>query len=395
MIFSPTDILIPNVPDLTKWSVIACDQFSSERAYWERVDRTVGDSPSALRMIVPEAYLDDEGIEEYTLGVGRVAEEYLNRGLFTERQNCFVYTLRTLRDGRIRRGLVGALNLDHYDFTGAQSKISATEETVPSRLPTRSKARLGSPLEIPHIMALIDDRARTCVERLGQMKLPTLYDFELMEDSGRLTGYLVEGQLAESVAASVARVSGGIKIGDGNHSLAAAKASWEAIKRAVPKQLQKSHRARFALAELCNVYDPAIDFHAIHRVVFGTDPERFISGLISAASGDGSYVIKYVTQGGGGEFRAKNAPIGDIIGDIQKYIDARCGETGCTVDYIHGEEPLLKLSNAPGNVGILLPGMDKGDLFRTVKQRGVFPRKSFSIGEAWDKRFYMECRKIK
>ncbi|NLB28747.1 MAG: DUF1015 domain-containing protein [Clostridiales bacterium] len=206
MIFSPTDILIPNVPDLTKWSVIACDQFSSERAYWERVDRTVGDSPSALRMIVPEAYLDDEGIEEYTLGVGRVAEEYLNRGLFTERQNCFVYTLRTLRDGRIRRGLVGALNLDHYDFTGAQSKISATEETVPSRLPTRSKARLGSPLEIPHIMALIDDRARTCVERLGQMKLPTLYDFELMENSGRLTGYLVEGQVAESVAASVARV---------------------------------------------------------------------------------------------------------------------------------------------------------------------------------------------
>ena len=398
MVFSPADILLPKGQELTKWAVIACDQFSSEREYWERVDRMVGNAPSTLRLIVPEVYLEDVNSEDRTAGVGRVAQDYLSRGIFEEHKSCFVYTRRTLRDGRVRCGIVGALDLDCYDFTDLQpgeSKIGATEQTVPNRLPARSKARSGSPLEAPHIMALIDDPTGGCFELLAGVELPVLYDFELMENSGRLTGYLVEGQLADEIATAVEQAPDGIKIGDGNHSLAAAKSLWETIKQAVPEQLRENHPARYALAELNNVYDSAIDFHAIHRVVFDTEPERFIKGLISAASGNGSYVIKYETAGITGQLNARNAPIGEIIDDIQKYIDSECEKTGCTVDYIHGDESFSELSSLPGRVGIQLPAMDKADLFRTVKQRGVFPRKSFSIGEAWDKRFYMECRKIK
>ena len=395
MVFSPTDILIPTGQDLTKWAVIACDQFSSERNYWDCVNSAVGNAPSTLRLIVPEAYLEDEDVTDRTLGCGKAAEEYLSRGILKEHKNCFVYTRRLLRNGRIRCGLVGALDLECYDFTGAPSQIGATEQTVPSRLPPRAKARLGSPLEAPHIMALINDPAGACIEQLSVLELPLLYDFELMENSGRLAGYLVEGELADNIAAAVNGFADGIKIGDGNHSLAAAKTSWELIKQNVPQELWGKHPARFALAELCNVYDFAIDFHAIHRIVFGTEPERFINGLVAAASGDGSYVIKYESPGISGQFNARNASIGEVIDDIQRYIDSECEKTGCTVDYIHGEESLSALSNAPGRVGILLSTMDKGDLFRTVAQRGVFPRKSFSIGEAWDKRFYMECRKIK
>ena len=395
MVFSPTDILIPETQHLTKWSVVACDQFSSEREYWQRVNKSVGDAPSTLRLIVPEVCLEDADIGERTKSCGVAAAEYLNGGIFEEHKNCFVYTRRTLRDGRVRCGLVGALDLECYDYSGKPSKIGATEQTVPSRLPPRAKARQLMPIEAPHIMALIDDPAKSCLEPLASLKLPLLYDFELMENSGRLAGYLVEGEFAEKLSSAIESLPDGIKIGDGNHSLAAAKISWEGVKQTLPPEQQTEHPARYALAELNNVYDAAIDFHAIHRVVFGTEPQRFLDGLINSASGDGDYVIHYESAGLKGSFNARNAPIGEVIDDIQLYIDSECEKTGCTVDYIHGEEAFTRLSAAPDRVGLLLPTMNKADLFRTVKSRGVFPRKSFSIGEAWDKRFYMECRKIK
>ncbi|MDR0838463.1 MAG: DUF1015 domain-containing protein [Oscillospiraceae bacterium] len=380
MIFNPANILLPRVWELAKWPVVACDQFSSEREYWDRVSGCVGLAPSSLRLIVPEAYLDDGDAAERIADVGVNAEKYLRGGLFEEYPDSLILVTRFLRDGRARHGIVGAIDLAEYDYTGAPARIRATEKTVPSRLPPRAEARRGSPLETPHVMALIEDAENAIIAPLLSLDLPVLYDIDLMEDSGHLTGRLIDGELAQRVAAAVEALPGGIKVGDGNHSLAAAKLLYE-----------ENRAARYALVELNNVFDPAIDFHAIHRVVFGVDAAEFTANLKKAAGGDGSYVIKYSSGGISGEVFAKNAPIGDIIADIQDYIDS----LGCRVDYIHGDAAFDALAAQPGNVGVYLPTMEKADLFKTVESRGVFPRKSFSIGEAWDKRFYMECRKIK
>ncbi|MDR0906874.1 MAG: DUF1015 domain-containing protein [Oscillospiraceae bacterium] len=391
MLFNPTEILLPQGVDLQKWSVVACDQFSSEREYWDGVRARVGGAPSALNIILPEAYLNDAELDRREAEVGKTAEKYLQSGIFTAYPDAFIYVERTLRGGTVRRGIVGAVDLDSYDYSGKPAPIRASEQTVPSRLPPRARARRGSPLETPHIMLLIDDAAKRIIEPLQGEVLQRLYDFELMENGGRLRGCLIDGARARELAKLIAGLPGGILVGDGNHSLAAAKTVWEDVKPTLTAAERANHPARFALAELNNVYDDAIEFHAIHRVLFGVDAAKFTGGLAAAASGDGDYVIKCVADGFGREFYAKNAPIGEIIADIQAYID----RLGVEVDYIHGRDAFKSLSTAPGNVGVYLPTMDKADLFRTVDTRGVFPRKSFSIGEAWDKRFYLECRKIK
>jgi hypothetical protein len=391
-IFQPADILLPRLSDMTRWSVVACDQFSSEPEYWERVKREVGGAPSTLAMILPEAYLG-RGADESGEAIARAMADYLRRGLFETIENSFIYAERALPDGKTRRGLVGAVDLEAYDYSpDTAAPIRASERTVAERLPARAAVRRRAALELPHIMALIDDAASSVIEPFARETdaMRKLYDFELMAGGGRLRGWRVTGRGAERVTEAFERLGASprVVIGDGNHSLAAAKAHWDSIKSGLGGGAA-AHPARYALVELNNVYDPAVTFEAIHRVVFDVDARQFIAGLEKAVGG-GAYKIRWRAAGETGEISARAACIGDLIGAVQTYIDG----TGVRVDYIHGADSAAALSAAPGAVAVLLPAMDKSDFFGTVAARGLFPRKSFSIGEARGKRYYLECRRI-
>jgi hypothetical protein len=400
--FFPADILLPARADMTKWSVIACDQFSSEPEYWARVGRFVGDAPSTLRLIVPEAYLDRVNTAESAGIIGAEMEAYLKPGLFRKLTDSFIYIERTISDGRIRRGLIGMLDLEAYDFSpGARTLVRASERTIVARLPARIDVRRRAPLELPHIMALIDDRERRVIEPLSEKKnsLEQVYDFELMEGGGSIKGWRVSGDALEPVGDALGCLAGksGVEIiiGDGNHSLAAAKAYWDEIKTDLDESTRSGHPARCALVELNNVYDPAISFEAIHRVVFRTDPAALISALQQALPAGGGYELHWITASGSGNMTVGASGIGDFIEKLQTFLDDYVRTTGCDIDYIHGEDTVEKLAREQGCVGLLLPTMDKSEFFRTVSAGGLFPKKSFSIGYARDKRYYLECREIK
>jgi uncharacterized protein (DUF1015 family) len=398
-IFRPADILLPDVGDIQAWSVIACDQFSSDRDYWGRVAARVGAEPSTLRMILPEAYLGDGAHENFAREISLAMRNYLDMGIFREYKDSLVYVERTLSNGRVRRGLVGAVDLDRYDYSpGSKAAIRASEMTVPDRLPPRVAARAPASLELPHVIALIDDAEMSVIEPLENRKssLEKLYDFDLMEGGGHIAGWRVTGGEAARVLTLVNGLRGegsgeaAMIIGDGNHSLAAAKTHWNELKR----NGLKDAAARYALAELNNVYDPAVEFKAIHRAVFGVDARSFVSDMERAIGGSGRYRVKWRSSGEGGEFSVAASGIGDAIGAVQSFIDGVSEKTGRRVDYIHGDDALESLSSSAGNVGIIMPAMEKSDFFGTVLSRGVFPRKSFSIGESRDKRYYLECRRI-
>ena len=396
-IFKPADILLPDVSDMRAWSVIACDQFSSDRGYWDRVAACVGDAPSTLRMILPEAYLGDGTHEHFAREISLAMRNYLEEGIFREYKDSLVYVERKLSNGRARRGIVGAIDLDNYDYSpNSRAPIRASEMTVPDRLPPRVAARASASLELPHVIALIDDAEMSVIEPLEGRKnsFEKLYDFDLIESGGHIIGWRVTGGEAERVSALVnglrARGAAAMIIGDGNHSLAAAKTHWNELKR----NGRKDSSARYALVELNNVYDSAVEFKAIHRVVFGVDADSFVREMERAIGGTGRHSVEWRSSGTGGEFSVAASHIGDAIGAVQSFIDKISEKTGCRVDYIHGAGALESLSSARDSVGIILPAMDKSDFFSTVLSRGIFPRKSFSIGEARDKRYYLECRKI-
>ncbi|MDR0862231.1 MAG: DUF1015 domain-containing protein [Oscillospiraceae bacterium] len=395
MILKTTDILLPQGVDFTKWAVIACDQFSSDRAYWARVEASVGAAPSTLRLILPEAYLGDRADEDFAADIATNANAYLDGDVFDTLAGAMVYVEREISDGRVRRGLIAALDLEEYDWTaGSQTRVRASEQTVPERLPPRVTARRANPLELPHIMTLIDDKARAVIEPFAALRdtLPKLYDCPLTEGGGRVRGYLVSGELAERAAQAVEALPGDIKviIGDGNHSLAAAKALWNEVRGALSPSEREKHPARFALVEVNNVYDDAIDFHAIHRVAFDTDVAAFTAGLESALAGGGGYTVRIVTASGESELATSYERIGGLIEAVQSYFDA----SGARIDYVHDDEAARALTTDAGTVAVMLPDMGKSDFFETVTERGVFPRKSFSIGHARDKRYYVECRRI-
>jgi uncharacterized protein (DUF1015 family) len=393
-VFLPADILIPRAADMERWSVIACDQFSSDRAYWERVDQFVGDAPSTLRMILPEAFIGERPEAEFAAGISAAMKKYIDDGVFAEYPSSFVYAERNLPDGKTRRGLIGAIDLDAYDYSpGSRAPIRASERTAADRLPPRVAARKSAPLDLPHVLALIDDAANSVIEPIAETSgsLEKLYDFKLMEGGGFVRGWRVAGADAERASAALAALPGEAKIiiGDGNHSLAAAKTHWESLK----KSGSENKRARYALVELNNVYDPAVEFLPIHRVVFGADA-AFVRRLRDRVGGEGGYEAGWRSGGASGKFSVRAECVGDVIEAVQSFIDEEAEKTNFRVDYIHGDEALETLSSAPDRVGLSLPAMDKSDFFKTVLSRGVFPRKSFSIGEARDKRYYLECAKI-
>lgn len=397
--FKKADILIPKGVDYSKWSVVACDQYTSQPEYWDETSKIVGDVPSALNIVFPEAFLDE--------GDARIAKinakmaEYLDSGIFEECLSSMIYIERTMSNGKIRKGIIGAVDLEDYDFSvSSNSKIRATEGTVLERIPPRVKIRENAPLELPHIMLLIDDDKRTVIEPCE--KGEKIYDFDLMQSSGHLTGWLLSDKEADRVLSALSELdenaAGNLlfAVGDGNHSLATAKTCWENLKKTLPENEQENHPARFCLVEIENIHDDALQFEPIHRAVFDVNPEELIADFKkyypeTSSTDNGGQHIVYIYGDKKGDLYVKNSRSTLAVGTLQKFLD----EKGCKVDYIHGADVTEKLAKTDGNVGFLLPAMKKSDLFRSVIADGALPRKTFSMGEAADKRFYFEAKKIK
>jgi Uncharacterized conserved protein len=417
--FYPADILLPEKADMTKWAVVACDQFTSQPEYWEAVDKTVGGAPSTLRLILPEAKLNDPNVDEHIGDINRSMKEYLDEGVFKTLPASLIYIERTQSDGKIRHGLVGMVDLDQYDFTpGSGALIRATEGTVLSRIPPRVRVRQDAPIELPHVMLLIDDPDRTVIEPLTAEsgKMEKLYDFDLQQGGGHLKGWKLTGAQTDGVADALTGLCSdsamekkyGLKgvspllfaVGDGNHSLATAKQCYENLKKVTPKEQWASLPARYALVEVVNNHDDALKFEPIHRVLFGVKPDAVLSALKAfypgAHEGEGEgHSIAYTCEGRKGVITVPNPKMQLAVGTLQAFIDQYLKDNGGTVDYIHGDEVTDELGAKPGNIGFKLPAMGKEQLFKTVMADGVLPRKTFSMGHAQDKRYYVEARRIK
>jgi hypothetical protein len=427
------DILLPRAGvDLSKWAVIACDQFTQDPSYWEAVTKTVGESPSTLNLIYPELYLAENRREERIRAIHRSMEAYLGDGALSEQpfRGC-VYVERFSPYHQCRRGLVLAIDLDRYDWQpDSRSLIRSTEGTVPERLPPRMAIRRAAPLETPHILLLIDDEADSLIPGLGEQarKGRRLYRTPLMLGAGEISGWALEGEaglqalaegLGELSRRSAARYGSAgeppflFAVGDGNHSLATAKAVWDEYKAAHPDR-EGRHPARYALVEVENIYDPGIAFEPIHRVIFEIpleevrsaleelpgfscrgvdDPEELVRLVASPAAGN-----RYGLIGEGRQILAETAATGIATEALQPLLDRIVAGAGRAIDYIHGKDELFRIAaGASGEkpaVGILLPPVKKSGLFETVARSGPLPRKSFSMGEAVEKRFYLECRRL-
>lgn len=392
-IFQGASILLPKVESMEKWAVIACDQFAAEPEYWRSADAFVGSAPSALRLIWPEAELSDDAEKRIT-AINTTMADYLSRDLFAVYENSFVLVERTLQSGKCRLGVVGAVDLSQYDYTpGSASSVRATEKTVTERIPPRVNIRKNAPLELPHVLLLCDDPERTLVERLYENRdtLPLLYDFTLMQGGGRIRGWLVQGQAAQTFQAALEAYESTrptpirYAVGDGNHSLASAKTCYDQSGEPL---------ARYALVELENIHDPALEFEPIHRVVLNTDPQAILDALAPLCAPDGA-PIPWFTANGTGTVRLKLAPGQLEVGALQSFLDDYLAKNPGITDYIHGDDSLKILSRQENAIGFLLPPMDKGSLFPGIAADGVLPRKTFSMGHAQEKRYYLEAREIK
>lgn len=403
----PADILLPRPgADLSRWAVVACDQYTSQPEYWRAVEDYVGGAPSALNIVYPEVYLS-EG-EARIRRIQAEMQKYLENGtLVPAVKNGFIYLERTTPAG-VRPGLVVLLDLESYDFTpGADVPVRATEGTILERIPPRVKIRRGAPLESPHVMVLLDDPGCTVIEPLQAQTaaLRPLYDFELMQGGGHLTGWAVEGeQVRRTLAALEAlfETSGGFlaAVGDGNHSLATARQCWLDLRERIPERERARHPARYALIELNNLHAPALVFEPIHRVLTGVDPadvqERFADWCAErGAALEAGSEITWVQGGEETGARIAHAPNPLPVAVLQPFLDDYLkARPGAEIDYIHGADVVRQLAQKDGALGILLQPIDKASLFPAIRQGGVLPRKTFSMGEAFEKRYYMECRRI-
>lgn len=439
-VLSPADILLPAEGiDMEKWAVIACDQFTSQPEYWERVEAEVGGAPSSLRMIYPEVYLAGEGRSEYQERIRRIhrqMERYLRDGILREQvRQGYVLTVRRT-DAGLRIGLVGALDLEAYDYRPEKkAPVRATEETIRERIPVRVGIRKGALLESTHVMLLLDDGKRRFLEALYESRdrFPKLYDVELMLGGGHATGYALEGAAAEAVSEYFIRLAAGgreilLAVGDGNHSLAAAKACWESAKGTLSAEESRTHPARYALAEVVNLHSPALEVHPIHRILYGGDLEALANGFRAYLSSRGmesdlfflkeEKVEAEKREASGRELPARSEILflqgnvraklcltetkGHLPAELlQKYLD-RClkeqerskGEGRLRLDYIHDPEAAESLAGKQGACAMLMGAIGKSDLFPAVAAGGVLPRKTFSIGTDVQKRYYIECRRL-
>lgn len=455
------EILLPSTDtDMTRWSVVACDQYTSEPEYWKRADVFIGDAPSTLRLIFPEVWLDRE-TEVQKVGriaaINRTMNEYAAQNLLCPHQGPILVE-RSTCSGDVRLGLMAAVDLDRYDYrSGSQSLIRATEGTIVDRLPPRIRIREHAAMELPHIMVLIDDPEKSVIEPLREAAYQDscvqneavwnatvrkaavipVYDFPLMEGGGHLKGWKINSEqllahmtealekLADSKAFQAKYGVGPecglllFAVGDGNHSLATAKSCWEQIRKTIPLDEQASHPARHALVELVNVHDAGLHFEPIHRILFGVDAEEWLQAFMEwhrergirtfaerPDSNDcfipgmplttGSQETVMIWRGGRRRLVWENPSCQLAVGSLQAFLDVWLATHPVSaLDYVHGNEVTERLGAAPGNIGFLLPTMSKKELFPTVIRDGALPRKTFSMGEAHDKRFYLECRRIR
>ncbi len=418
-IFKTANILLPKNQDFSKWSVVACDQYSSEPEYWQAAAEYVGDAPSALNIVFPEAYLEDGNDAERIENINATMDKYITDGIFKEYKNSMIYVERTQPNGKVRHGIVGEIDLEYYDFSvGSQSAVRATEGTIISRIPPRQRIRKNAPLELPHILMLVDDRKKEIVEAITERasEFETVYDFDLMQGGGHITGKLMDEAAINTVLNGMKKledradfdekygVTGKdvlvIAVGDGNHSLATAKTCWEEIKQTLSDKEKKTHPARFALVELMNLHDEALEFEPIHRVMFDVDADALEKALYSyypqiSETDNGGQKIVIVKDGAEKPIYITDAPCNLAVGTLQKFLDKYLEETGGVIDYIHGSDVVRSLCEKENTIGFIVDGMEKNDLFTTVIKDGALPRKTFSMGEACDKRFYLEAKKIK
>ncbi len=436
-----TGVSIPSVflpaegTDMQKWAVVACDQFTSQPEYWENVKKYVGDAPSALKLILPEVYLEESDVKTRISSINKNMQEYQKNGYVKEHAPGLIILDRSTPFVKSRKGIMLCIDLEHYDYSsGSQSLVRATEKTVEDRLPPRMEIRRDAQFELPHIKLLIDDPERTVIEPLFEMtsEMDTIYDFDLMFNGGHIKAYMthdekITGAVAEAlyklsrpdVFSNKYKVSDEFSpllfaAGDGNHSLATAKAHWEAHKNHLPED----HPARYALAEVINIHDEGIVFEPIHRVLFNVDCEDLLKNMsvyydskfenrifkteedamnhVTFSRNDHDHMIYYCTSKDFGVLTVKNPDKNIEVATLDDFLNVYLKSgSGVKIDYIHGREAFMSLSRKPGNMGFYLPVIGKDSLFRTVILDGVLPRKTFSMGEAVEKRYYIEMRKIK
>lgn len=394
-------MLLPDVDDISKWAVIACDQFTSQPEYWEKVEKFIGYSPSAYRLILPEAMLGEADVQKISQ-INSAMNDYLEQNFFTEYKNSYVYVERTLLDGSVRRGVVGVIDLEEYDYApGSESKIRATEHTVTERIPPRKAIRENAAIELSHVILLCDDDRRDLIEplTLSRHSMKKLYDFNLMFGGGNIRGWLVRGEQSRALSM---RINSYIKrkskelsvlfaVGDGNHSLAAAKACYEA-----------GLTSRYAMVELENIYDEALKFEPIHRLVKNISVDEVVDDIQKnicvkgRANEKNSWPINFYSGAKSGVVNIDKSKGASALIVLQKYLDE--SEKNFEIDYIHDLDALKELSSAENSVGFEMPPFDvnaKRDFFKVISESGVLPRKTFSMGHAQEKRYYLEARRIK
>lgn len=392
----PADILLPK-KDFEKWAVIACDQFTSEPEYWNNTEKIVGDAPSTLRITLPEIYLEDN-TEMRINGINATMREYLDGDVFNVNKDAMIYVERESSNGKTRCGIVGVIDLEDYDYRkGSHALIRATEQTVLERIPPRVRIRRDAPIELPHVMLLVDDPDMTVIAPLAKIKskLKTAYDFELMQGGGHIAGYFIDPENQEKIGEALDAIIANsddklmFAVGDGNHSLATAKECYN---------LTKSSNARYALVEVVNIHDESIEFEPIYRVLFNIDTDKFLSEFKAAMgeeyNGEDAQEILYLSKNAEVKFSVK--PTSKLpVGTLQSFLDSYLAQHNeVKIDYIHGEDVVQELCKQDNTAGFIFEGMKKSELFDAIKQDGSLPRKTFSMGNACDKRYYIECRRI-
>lgn len=404
-IIKAPDVLIPKDRNLFKWAVVACDQFNAQPDYWESLKKLTEGAPSALNLIFPEIYLEDNP-DKRIESINKVMREYLKQDIFDKLESSFILIERDTYKAKGRLGLVISVDLEAYDYRPfSKAYIKATEATIEERIPPRLKIRGNADLELPHIILLIDDRDNTVIEPLyaGRDKLEVVYDSDLNMNGGRIKGYRVKD--TQPVIDAIYRLLDKdlllskygcetdflFAAGDGNHSLATAKAHWDRIKDGLTESERESHPARYALVEVENLHDKTLTFEPIHRVVFGVG-EGFINQMVAELKGGRE--VKLFYKGG---CRTVNVSenSAEAINQIQQFIDRYIAEhREAAVEYVHGEHYLEEVCSKHGAVGVFMPFCEKAELFDYVLKKGRLPRKAFSMGDAEEKRYYIEAHKI-
>ena len=427
-------ILMPKEgTDLYKWSVVACDQYTSQPEYWKKTEEIVGDAPSTLKLTLPEVYLESDQEENRVKDIHATMEQYLADGTLQELPKGFMLVERSFGKHATRCGLVVEIDLETYEYKkGEKSLTRPTEMTVEERIPPRLKVRQSASIELPHIMLLIDDPDCSIIEPLMERKndFVQIYDADLMQKGGHISGWLIpEGEQTQDIMKRMEALADekvfqekyelkeqypllNFAVGDGNHSMATAKAAWENIKKDLNEEEREQHPARYCLCEIVNVHDKSLEIEPIHRVVFNVEEEDLLKAAQAYYTAHGcefsvrdaarepyanadehAFVLCSIE---GRKFIKVTKPAwGIAVATLQNFLDDYLSKNSLgKIDYIHGIDVVDSLSSKAGNIGFILPEVKKEDLFIGVIKDGVLPRKTFSMGEANEKRYYMECKKL-